>query len=90
VTDTDVQTYPEAYGLLDANPQEVAGAKKNAKFVLITGDGDFRQRFIEDIYDGGFKSDGFNATLLNVPGMRHEPCSAHTLREALDFIEKAP
>ncbi len=74
VTDTDVQTYPEAYGLLDADPQEVARAKKNAKFVLITGAGDFRQRFIEDIYDGGFKNEGFNAKLLDVPGIGHEPC----------------
>jgi len=89
VTDVDLQTYPEAYGLLDADSKEVEKAKKNVKFVLITGSGDFRQRFIEDIYNGGFKNDGFNATLFNVPEMGHEPCSAHTLREALEFIEKA-
>jgi predicted esterase len=88
VTDADLQTYPEAYGLLDADPQEVDKAKKNLKFVLITGSADFRQHFIEDIYNGGFKNEGFNATLLNVPGMGHEPCPARTLREALDFIEK--
>jgi len=90
VTDTDLHTNPGEYGLLNADANELENAKKNVKFALITGSGDFRQHYIEDIYNGGFKAEGFNATLFNVNGMNHEPCPAPTLREALDFIEKSP
>jgi len=90
VTDKDLQTNPGEYGRLNASADDAEKAKKNVKFVLITGSGDFRQHYLEDIYNGGFKPEGFKATLLDINGMEHVPCSAHYLREALDFIEKSP
>jgi hypothetical protein len=90
VTDSDLQKNPGTYGLLDADPQEVANAKKSVKFVLTTGSEDFREHYIHDIYDGGFQAEGFNSTLLDVHGTGHEPCLASTLRKAIDFIEQSP
>jgi hypothetical protein len=89
VTDADLQSNPKPYGLMDAESQEVQMAKETVKFALTTGSGDFRQHFIEDIYNGGFKNEDFKAVLFDVSGMGHGPCNAKTLREALNFIEKS-
>jgi hypothetical protein len=88
VTDDDLKHHGESYGLLDGDLSEVNAAKANVKFVMTTGDGDFRHNFILDIYNGGFKADGYQALLLDVPGMKHQPCRGDTLQQALDFIEK--
>ena len=56
------------------------------KFVLITGSKDFRHGNILDLY-AGFEADGFNARLIDVPGMGHEDCNGSTLEQALQFIE---
>jgi len=90
VTDADRQAHPGDYGLVDADAMEVENAKKQVKFVLITGTEDFRQHYIEDIYNGGFKAEDFSATLISVSGMGHQPCPAHELRDALNFIENSP
>jgi hypothetical protein len=62
-------------------------ARSNVKFALITGSGDFRRGNILDIYNNGFKQEGFRAKLFDVAGMGHEDCNAHTLEEALDFLK---
>jgi len=87
VTDADTAQNPKPYGQLNAQPDEIANARQSVKFTISTGSGDFRERFIQDIYNGGFAADGFQAKLWDVNGMGHEPCSASTLRDMLTFIE---
>jgi hypothetical protein len=74
------------YGLLDATEDEVAKARQ-VRFVLITGDGDFRHGDVLDIYLGGFAKMGFQAKLIDVPGMGHDNADGATLSAALNFIE---
>jgi hypothetical protein len=79
------------YGLLDADQTEVDSAKKNVRFVLITGSNDFRRGNIRDIYDGGFEKENFQALLIDVPGMSHDVCPPRALSAAIDYIEgRAP
>jgi predicted esterase len=78
------------YGHLDATAEEVAAAKAHVRFALVTGSADFRRGFIVDIYHGGFEKEGFQSTLIDVPGMGHEPASGRALQRALDFIENKP
>ena len=53
----------------------------------MTGSKDFRHGNILDIYNGGFRPDGFQARLLDIDGMPHALCPASVLNESLDFIE---
>jgi len=53
----------------------------------ITGTNDFRRGNILDIFRGGFEQEGFQAKLLDVPGMEHDICDGETLSRALDFLE---
>jgi len=79
------------YGLLNADQTEVDSAKKNVRFVLITGSNDFRRGNIRDIYDGGFEKENFQALLIEVPGMAHNVCPPRALTAAIDYIEgRAP
>ncbi len=83
---TDTNGHP--YGVMDStSSQEASVARSNVKFALITGSGDFRRGNILDIYNNGFKQEGFRAKLFDVAGMGHEDCNAHTLEEALDFLK---
>ncbi|MBS2035905.1 hypothetical protein JST97_13030 [bacterium] len=75
------------YGLFQASAREVENARRNQKFVLITGSNDFRHGNILDLYEGGFLPDGFNCKLIDVPGMGHEDCKASVLQQALDFLK---
>jgi hypothetical protein len=76
----------ESYGVFDASDEDIAGAR-SVRFALITGTGDFRRREILDIYNGGFKKEGFHAKLFDVNGMGHETANANTLLWALYFLE---
>jgi hypothetical protein len=78
------------YGVMEATAAEVQRARKNVRFVIVTGPGDFRYGNLLDIYFGGFNRDGFKAALIDVPEMKHEVCSGESLRRALDFLEQAP
>jgi hypothetical protein len=71
------------------NTDEIARARR-VRFVLITGTNDFRRGNILDVFDGGFAREGFQAKLLDVPGMEHDICSGEILSAALDFIEGSP
>jgi hypothetical protein len=77
----------EIYGVLKASGEEVQRSRDRVRFVIVTGSGDFRYANLLDIYNGGFVRDGFKATLIDVPGMKHEVCGADALARALDFIE---
>ncbi len=66
---------------------DVGAVKERVRFVIITGNNDFRYGNLQDIYQGGFQSDGYQAKFLDVPGMAHRICQPEALAEALDFIE---
>jgi predicted esterase len=87
-SETDTEGQP--YGLLDATPTDVDSAKKGVRFVLITGSEDPRGGNIRDIFHGGYEKEGFQATLIDVPGMAHDACPPRVLSRAVDFIEGAP
>jgi len=75
------------YGVFKASAREIEAAKANQKFVFITGPGDFRHGNISDIYEGGYKAEGFNCKLIDVAGMGHEDCKPSALQQALDFLK---
>ena len=75
------------YGVYPVTPAEIESAKQNVRFVFITGSRDFRYGDMLDIYQGGFAKGGFQATLIDVPGMEHTICEGRTLAAALAFIE---
>jgi hypothetical protein len=71
------------YGVCEATPDEIEAAREKVHFTIVTGPGDFRQGHLRDIYEGGFRADGFSATFLDLPGMKHELCPADVLDRAL-------
>lgn len=84
-----VDTNGNYYGLLyGADDAQVAEAKKNVRFVIISGDKDFRYPNIHDIYYGGYKPEGFQAKFIDVPGMEHSNASPESLKEAILFLEQ--
>jgi hypothetical protein len=86
---SQVDTVGKPYGLLEASQEDVVAAKQ-VRFALVTGSGDFRRGNILDIFHGGFKRDGFQAELFDVPGMGHDICRGETLIRILDFLEDRP
>ncbi|MFH5938957.1 hypothetical protein, partial [Clostridium perfringens] len=81
--DTEGKPYAE---MPKTSDEDIAAAKSNVKFALITGSKDFRHGNVLDIYQSGFQPDGFRARLFDVPGMGHEVCSGATLEQALGFL----
>lgn len=77
----------QTYGLMHSSESEYEAAKKNVRFVIATGPGDFRYANLLDLYDGGFAKHNFSALLIDDPEMKHEVCSAASLLKALAFIE---
>jgi hypothetical protein len=86
---SSLDTIGKPYGLFQATADEIARARR-VRFVLITGTNDFRRGNILDVFNGGFAREGFQAKLLDVPGMEHDICSGEILSAALDFIEGSP
>ena len=86
VTAADTAAHPEPYGVAKISQAEADGARAKVKFVMITGPGDFRYRYIQDIYNGGFKPGHFKATLLDIPELKHEVCGGPALEAALGFL----
>lgn len=83
---SDLDSLGKHYGLCLCTFQEIAAAKANTRFALITGSRDFRQGNILDIYYNGYAAENYRAKLFDVPGMEHADCSAAILEQALDFI----
>jgi hypothetical protein len=75
------------YGVWPVAADRVARAKINGRFVLITGDHDFRHGNILDICEGGFAKNNFKFKLIDVPGMGHQLCGPRTLDEAIGFLD---
>ena len=65
-------------------------AKTNVRFVFITGPGDGNYAGINDNYNYGYVPNGYQALMVNVPGMGHEPFWAPQLIQALNWIEQLP
>lgn len=68
-------------------PENVKLARKNARFVLITGSKDFNLNDSRGIYRA-LRNDGFDALLIEEPGMGHEVGSLDSMRKALEFVYK--
>ncbi len=79
-----------SYGVLpDVQPADLAAAKSNVRFTLVTGPNDFRHNNLLDLYENGYKPGGFKCRMIDVPGMGHQDCNGETLNQTLDFIAGA-
>jgi hypothetical protein len=63
-------------------------AKSQSRFVLVTGEKDFNLKETKAVYELGFKKEGFkHASLLEVPGLGHQPPSPEWFEKGLDFLD---
>ena len=85
VTDEEFKKSSDYGSIQDAHRAQEA--KADVRFVFITGPGDFRNHYIKDIYNGGYKPNEFQALLIDVPDMRHQICNTESLAKALEYIE---
>jgi hypothetical protein len=85
---SELSTSGSLYGVLaePASSDDITAAKQ-VHFALITGTNDFRRGNILDIYNGGFKHEGFHAKLFDVAGMDHDIADGKTLSSVLDYLE---
>jgi TolA-binding protein len=67
-------------------------ARRNSRFVLITGTEDFNREPTHDTYEAGFKKDGFvHVDYVEVPGMGHTiPSDVSWIDRAIDFLDAPP
>ncbi|MDZ4197792.1 MAG: PHB depolymerase family esterase [Kiritimatiellia bacterium] len=80
----------EPYGYFSLEEDKLAAAKDRVKFVIVTGNKDFRYGYLLDIFTGGFEQDGYAVKLIDVRGMDHTLCSAKELSEGLSFLDGDP
>ena len=80
------------YGIANAHhikdavtANNVADAKRNVRFVLITGSNDFNRSDSHDI-DAMMKQELFQSLLIEEPGLGHAVGSEKTMRRALEFV----
>ena len=69
--------------------ENVAEAKQNVKFVLLTGSKDFNLINSHDI-ETAMKKEHFQVSLVEEPGLGHAVGSATTMKQALEFVLGAP
>ncbi len=79
----------KTYGLNYIPDDEVlALAKKNCRYVLVTGEKDFNRANTQAVFEKGFKLEGFkHARYLEAPLHGHTPPPARWLEEALGFLD---
>ena len=78
--------YPGFWPNADAKVLE--RAKKQSRFVLLTGSEDFNRQNTKVVYDEGYAKDGFaHATYLEVPGMGHTLPPAEWFEKGLEFLD---
>jgi pimeloyl-ACP methyl ester carboxylesterase len=87
VTEADVRADPETYGVFNADPRNVQRSWESVHFVFTTGRNDFREHFIEDIVNNGYRPEKFQVELLDDPNSGHEHVDGSTLDKALRFLE---
>ena len=71
------------------SPQDVVEAKRNVKFVLLTGPKDMNLTDSHDI-QAAMKKEGFRVSLIEEPGLGHQAGSADTMRQALVLVLGEP
>ena len=70
-------------------PTILAEAKKRNRFILLTGSKDFNRANTRDVYQRGFKAEGFRHVLfIEVPDMGHAPPPAEWFARGLDFLDQ--
>ena len=74
------------YGVWPIPADRMVQTKKKVRFAFVTGPMDFRYGNILDIYQGGFVKNGFQAKLIDQPGMGHQLCSPESLSAAFQFV----
>ncbi|MBI4028157.1 MAG: prolyl oligopeptidase family serine peptidase [Verrucomicrobia bacterium] len=69
-------------------PSHVSAARKNVRFVLLTGPQDFNLDESRDV-EAAMKNDGLRVLLIEEPGLGHAIGSERSMRKALDFVLSA-
>ena len=81
---------PNSHKIKDAvTTQNVSDARKNVKFVLVTGSKDFNLSDSHDI-ENVMKKDHFQVLLIEEPDLGHAVGSTATMRQALEFVLGKP
>ena len=81
-------TRTDDYGVFELPPAQAEAARAHVRFAIVTGPKDFRYGNLLDIFEGGYRPDGYTARLFDVPGMGHALCTGKALDEALAFLEQ--
>jgi hypothetical protein len=89
VTEEDLSAHPEPYGVFAVDPESVRHAKQAVRFVFTTGGNDFRQDFVDDLVNGGYRAEDFQVQLFDRPNAGHGYISGSTLEKALSFLESS-
>jgi predicted esterase len=80
------QYYPATF---TPDPGVLLLAKRNGRFVLLTGQYDENRENTQRLSTAGFKREGFrNVLYLEVPAMKHAMPSAEVLGTALEFLAR--
>jgi hypothetical protein len=84
--DQPKKIYPGFWGNID--PKVLDRAKKESRFVLLTGSNDFNRQNTKVVYDEGYAKDGFaHATYIEVPDMGHTMPPADWFEKGLQFLD---
>jgi predicted esterase len=68
--------------------QALAIAKKECRYVLVTGEKDFNRQETQSAEENGFRKEGFASVLrLEVPGLGHAMPPANWLDKGLEFLD---
>jgi hypothetical protein len=89
VTAMDSSVHPEPYGVFSVDPENARHAKETVRFVFTTGAKDFREHFIDDIVNGGYRAENFQVKLFDRPNAGHGYISGPFLEQALAFLESS-
>jgi hypothetical protein len=70
------------------DPKVLDQAKKDGRYVLLTGSNDFNRQNTKVVYDEGYAKDGFaHATYIEVPDMGHSMPPAEWFEKGLEFLD---
>ena len=63
-------------------------AKKQCRYVLITGEKDFNLANTQAVFTNGFQKEGFQAVeMMNIPAQGHSPPKAEWMKNAIEFLD---
>jgi pimeloyl-ACP methyl ester carboxylesterase len=84
------QAPDDHYGVTPLPLAVVDNARKSTRFAFVTGEKDERRGNIWNIYEEGYKKDGFQVDLFDVPGMGTQVCDGVIMSQALSWVEAKP